>query len=55
MLLQGSGREDPADLGELSVRSGLLEGIEAIIAIKGESSLVQAGISIRLLERLEVE
>lgn len=55
MLLKRTRREHPADLRQSTSRSGSLEGIETIVAVKGKTTFVQTGVSGCILESLEVE
>lgn len=55
MLLKRTRREHPADIRQSTSSSGSLESIKTIVAVKGETTLVQTGVGGCVLEGLKVE
>lgn len=55
MLLKRTRREHPADFRQSTSCSSGLESIKTIVAIEGETTFIQTGVSGCILERLKVE
>lgn len=55
MLLKRTRREHPANFGQSTISSGSLESIKTIVAIKGEATFIQTGVSGCVLEGLKIE